>query len=85
MDVEQTLQRGIEAAEAGQKVQARLILTEVIETDPANVEAWLWLSQLVDSLEDQIACLENVLTLDPAHEFAHTELERVKETQQKHP
>jgi len=83
MDVEQTLQEGIEAAEAGQKVQARSLLTAVVEADPANVEAWLWLSQVVDSLEDQTACLENVLTLDPENEFAQTELERVKETREK--
>ncbi len=82
MDLEQTLQSGIDAAEAGQKNKARSLLTDVAEADPANVEAWVWLSQVVDSLEDKAACLENILTLDPGNEFAQSELDRVKATQQ---
>ncbi len=42
----------------------------VVEADPLNAQAWLWLSAAVESKEDRIVCLENVLTVDPHHEAA---------------
>lgn len=37
----------------------------VIEVDERNEQAWLWLSGVVDTDEDRLICLENVLTLNP--------------------
>ena len=54
MSLKETLQQGIEAAQAGHKQAARLRLTEVVETDESQLEAWLWLSQIVDSLEEAV-------------------------------
>ncbi len=82
MKLQDKLARGISAAQAGHKAEARKFLTEVIETDETQLEAWLWLSQLVDSLEEKVICLENVLTLDAANEFAQKELARVKSQQE---
>jgi len=64
------LQQGITAAKAGQKETARRLLTQVVEQDENNIMAWLWLSGVVESLDDKQVCLENVLTLDPNHQFA---------------
>lgn len=64
------LMRGIAAAEIGRKAQARALLLQVTERDEENVLAWLWLSRVVESLEDQQVCLENVLALDPTHSEA---------------
>jgi tetratricopeptide (TPR) repeat protein len=78
------LRAGIAAAKSGQRERARDLLMRVVEQDKENVLAWLWLSSVVDSLDDQETCLENVLALDPDHETARKGLAWVrkqKETQ----
>jgi len=62
------LRQAIEAARAGRRDDARSLLLMVIEIDSRNEIAWMWLSGLVDSLEDQIIACENVLTINPANE-----------------
>ncbi len=62
-----TLDAGIAAAERGDLAHARELLMQVVARDEENVTAWWWLSQVVPTQEDQIICLENVLTLDPSH------------------
>ncbi len=59
------LQEGIAAFKAGRKDEARRLLTRATELDERNENAWLWLSAVVDSLENQQICLENVLALNP--------------------
>src|SRR5512137_586382 len=68
------LREGIEAARAGQKERARELLQEIVETDQTNLQAWLWLSSVVDEWADKRVCLENVLTLDPNHQAAQAGL-----------
>lgn len=53
-DLPDTLRRGIAAAQAGHKTEARNLLTAVIEADESQAEAWRWLGQVVDSLDDKI-------------------------------
>jgi hypothetical protein len=50
----------------------------VVEQDEENTQAWLWMSGVVDSLEDREVCLENVLALDPDHAAARRGLEQVR-------
>jgi tetratricopeptide (TPR) repeat protein len=64
----EVLQRAIQAARAGRKVEARDLLIALVDVDPQNELAWVWLSGLVDSLEDRIIACENVLTINPANE-----------------
>jgi tetratricopeptide (TPR) repeat protein len=64
------LREGIAAAKAGQRERARDLLMRVLEQDEENALAWLWLSGVVDSLDDREICLENVLTLNPDNEAA---------------
>ena len=72
------LRAGIAAAKSGQRERARDLLMRVVEQDEENVLAWLWLSGVVDSLDDQETCLENVLALDPDHEAARKGLAWVR-------
>jgi hypothetical protein len=78
-DINALLQEGIAAARAGQRERACDLLMQVIEQDEENVAAWLWLSGVVDSLEDREVCLENVLTLDPDNEHARRGLAWVQQ------
>ncbi len=72
------LQRGITAAKAGRRQEARTLLTQATEQDERNLIAWLWLSGVVDNLDDREVCLENVLSLDPNHTAARNGLEWVR-------
>ncbi|MFQ5613678.1 MAG: tetratricopeptide repeat protein [Anaerolineae bacterium] len=70
MELQEMLQQGIRAARAGRKAEARDLLGQVVEVDETQLKAWLWLSEVVDSLEERQICLENILTLDPGHKAA---------------
>ncbi len=75
---EQWLREGIAAARAGQRTQARELLTRLVDEDEGNVMAWLWLSGVVDGEEDRELCLDNVLALDPGNEAAVRGLEKLR-------
>src|SRR5690606_18371428 len=94
-EVQKLLQEGIEAAKAAhrrdssigpslnqkkQREQARQLLFQVTVLDETNVHAWLWLSSVVDDTADKIACLENVLLLEPEHGTARAALARLQPT-----
>ncbi|MGZ9234632.1 MAG: tetratricopeptide repeat protein [Anaerolineales bacterium] len=68
MSSAEDLQRAIQAARAGRNDEARDLLIDLVEAEPRNEMAWMWLSGLVDSLEDKIIACENVLTINPANE-----------------
>src|SRR5262245_32248188 len=59
------LEHGISAAITGRRDEARALLTQVVEADDRNEQAWLWLSGLVEDPEDIRTCLENVLHINP--------------------
>jgi hypothetical protein len=67
---EQLLKEGKAAARRGDKVQARSLLTQVVESDPRSEEAWMWLSGVVADPQEQQICLENVLVINPQNEQA---------------
>ncbi len=72
------LREGIAAAKAGQPERARDLLIRVVEEDEENLQAWLWLSGVMDGLDDKEVCLENALELDPTNEAARTGLDWVR-------
>jgi tetratricopeptide (TPR) repeat protein len=73
------LHEGIAAAKAGERERARDLLVRVVEQDEDRPQAWLWLSGVVDDLEDREICLENVLALDPENPYARKGLALVRE------
>ncbi len=77
-DTTTLLQAGLAAAKAGERAKARELLQRVVEVDEGSLQAWLWLSDLVNTLEDREVCLENVLTLDPANDSARDRLALVR-------
>src|SRR5512138_1231731 len=70
----EVLQKAVQEARAGRRTEARDLLLELVETEPRNEIAWMWLTGLVDSLEDRIIACENVLTINPANEKVRTYL-----------
>ncbi len=73
------LKEGIQAARSGQKEHARDLLMKVIELDERNEMAWLWLSGVVETAEDRLICLENVLAINPENGPAKRGLARLQQ------
>jgi Tol biopolymer transport system component len=76
-DVQEILKAGIDAARRGNKIAARGLLEQVIERDPNNEMAWLWLASAVDTLEERRNCLQNVLRINPNNPRAREALARL--------
>jgi hypothetical protein len=77
-NVEALLRDGISASKAGRKAEARDLLLRVVELDEQNEMAWLWLSGVVEGIDDQITCLENVLAINPNNDKAAKGLEMLR-------
>ncbi|MGD8623382.1 MAG: tetratricopeptide repeat protein [Anaerolineae bacterium] len=73
------LQQGVEAAKAGRKEEARRLLLQVVEWDERNEQAWLWLSGVVDSPQEKLTCLQNVLDINPDNSVARAGVEWLEE------
>ncbi len=65
------------AAKAGQRIEARRLLEQVLEIDDNNEQAWLVLASVVDTLRERRICLENVLEINPGNERARQALEKL--------
>ncbi len=72
---DQMVRDAIKAYRANHKSEARLLLEQATEADPENEQAWMWLSAVVDTVDDQRICLENVLYLNPNNQNAKKGLE----------
>jgi tetratricopeptide (TPR) repeat protein len=59
------LREGIQIADGGNRQKARFLVRQAVGYDPANVPAWMWLAELVDSTEERIDCLRQVLARNP--------------------
>ena len=77
----ETLQSAIQAARAGRKMEARDLLIQIVDVEPQNEMAWMWLSGLVDSLEDRIIACENVLAINPSNHKVRAYLEELQRRQ----
>lgn len=76
-NVDGMLREGVNALKSGRRDEARALLLRAVELDQYNEEAWLWLSGVLDSLEDQRTALENVLSINPSNERASQGLDYI--------
>ena len=63
-------QRGIAAAKAGQRDEARALLQQSIRIEPNNEAAWLWLASVARDAEERRFSLEKLLEINPNNEHA---------------
>jgi hypothetical protein len=71
------MDEGQAAAKRGDRAMARELLTQLVDKDPHNEEAWLWLSGVVADFNEQQICLENALVINPSNEQARKGLQYV--------
>lgn len=74
-NVDAMVDAAIRAYRAGNKEEARTLLFRVVDIDERHEQAWLWLSAVIDSPDDQRTCLENVLAINPYNDRAKQGLE----------
>ena len=72
------LQKVIQAARSGQKLEARKLIATIVKTNPKHAQAWFILSFLVDDQTQQIDCLQRTLKYAPDHIKAQERLQQIK-------
>jgi hypothetical protein len=70
-------EQGIVALKAGDRVKAHRLLSQAVNDQPDDAQAWLWLSGAVTEDEERIACLQQVLRISPANQAASRGLEKL--------
>src|SRR5512138_3265444 len=78
-EVDSLIKQGMTAFKAGRKEEAKNIFMQAVDQDERSEQAWLWLSAVVDSDEEQQICLENVLAINPNNERARKGLDMVNQ------
>ena len=68
--VKPLLQRGIKAAQDGNRSEAKQVLLRVTEIEPRNENAWMWLASISEYPEELLGYLNNVLSVNPANDRA---------------
>ena len=80
---DELLQQAITAVRAGHELTARDIFLEIVEVDPRNETAWMWLTGLLDELDDCIYACEQVLQINPQNANVNQYLEQLLEQRKK--
>lgn len=65
----QLQERGIQAAKAGNKDEARKLLQQSLRLNKTSDEAWLWLASVARDKRERLLCLKKVLELNPKNEM----------------
>ncbi len=69
-DTHTLLARGIKAAQAKQKTEAYRLLGLVVDSEPDNVQALLWLAAVAPTPQESLAAFQRVLAIAPENEPA---------------
>ena len=62
--------RGVSAAKAGQKEEARKILQQSLRLNPDDDTAWLFLASVARDKRERVLALQKVLTINPNNDMA---------------
>lgn len=73
------VQQGLTAARVGDTEEAHRLLTKATQHMPYNIEAWLGLAGVVESLEEKKECFSKALNLDPDNSEAKAGLALVEQ------
>jgi len=80
--VSDKLNAAIAAIKAGNKAVGLRLLSEVVQADPNNETAWLWLSTCVNKTEQKKYCLSKALSINPSNQNARRALEQLESSPQ---
>jgi tetratricopeptide (TPR) repeat protein len=77
MQEDNLLKQAITAARAGHELTARDIFLQIVESEPRNELAWLWLIGLLDDLDDCIYACEMALDINPGNTNVRQRLDKL--------
>ena len=77
-EIKALLKAGIDAARNNNMIIARSIFQQIIDADPRNELAWMWLAQVSDNTEHRRQALEEVLSINPNNEKARLALDKLQ-------
>jgi tetratricopeptide (TPR) repeat protein len=69
-DADTMFQEALAALRQDDRAGAKDLLTRLIKDDQENATYWVWMSAAVDTLKEQVYCLETALKLDPRNVIA---------------
>jgi len=78
IDSEHALEQAIQAIQYGDQTTGRRLLAQALQADPRNIQAWLWMSQVVDTDEQRRECLQRVLAIQPQNQAARARLAQIE-------
>jgi hypothetical protein len=70
-----SLELAISAIRSGRKDEGRQLLNLLIQRNPNDDKAWLWMSSVVDTDEQRARCLYHVLAITPGSDLARRGLQ----------
>ncbi|MFN8455624.1 MAG: hypothetical protein U0401_13320 [Anaerolineae bacterium] len=70
-----SLELAITAIRSGRKEEGRQLLNLLIQQNPNNEMAWLWMSSVVNNDEQRARCLYHVLAINPNNDLAQRGLQ----------
>lgn len=74
------LRQAITAVQAGEREAAEEILLGLVQQDPYNEMAWLWLSDVLENFDDRVIALENAIAINPKRVQTRKRLAQIRQT-----
>jgi predicted TPR repeat methyltransferase len=69
----------IALAKTGDKAAARILLQQIVASEPHNAQAWGWLAFCAETVAEKRQALERVLEIDPDNQAVRRALEKLPE------
>ena len=76
------LHRAVTLAQGGQRDEARAVLRQVVQNEPDNQIAWLWLASVAEDQTEYERALREVLRIDPNNAQAQSALSDFQQQRQ---
>lgn len=80
-NLEQLMQLGIQTARQGNRESARVIFQQILDADPQNERALLWMAAVAENEVDRVRYLSTVLRLNPENPTALREMKKLEQKQ----
>jgi hypothetical protein len=74
-----SMDQAVQALSAGDAALAQKLLTQILQANPKDDEAWYWMSACVSDTERKRYCLQKALALQPENKLARQALDGLEE------
>ena len=78
MSMPDLFREAVQEAHTGNREKSRLLLRELLQGEPRHELAWLWLSKVSDTLQEQIEALETALAINPNRQETAVSLDKLR-------